>query len=42
MRDGTGDQTMGLKLINTLVKGVDGTLSIDSVAGTRVEVTFPL
>jgi two-component sensor histidine kinase len=42
MRDGTGDQTMGLKLINTLVKGVNGALSIDGASGTRVEVTFPL
>ncbi len=40
--DGAGDATMGLKLMQTLVKGIDGTLSIESGAGTRVEVTFPL
>ena len=42
MRNGTGDHHMGLKLIQTLAKGIDGTLSIDSANGTRVEVTFPL
>jgi two-component sensor histidine kinase len=33
---------MGLKLIQTLAKGIDGTLRIKSAEGTRIEVTFPL
>jgi two-component sensor histidine kinase len=40
--DGTSDATIGLKLIQTLAKGIGGTLSIESAEGTRVEVTFPL
>ena len=40
--DDRGEETMGLKLIQTLAKGIDGTVSIDGAEGTRVEVTFPL
>lgn len=42
MGGGTGEATIGLKLMQTLVKGIDGTLSIESVEGTRIKVTFPL
>jgi two-component sensor histidine kinase len=42
MGNGTGEETIGLKLIQTLVKGIDGTLSINSAEGTLIEVTFPL
>jgi two-component sensor histidine kinase len=42
MGDGTGEATIGLKLMQTLVRGIDGTLNIESAEGTRVEVTFPL
>ena len=42
MPNGTGDHQMGLKLIQTLVKGIEGALSIDSGEGTRLEVRFPL
>jgi two-component sensor histidine kinase len=39
---GTSEATIGLKLMQTLVKGIDGTLRIESAEGTHVEVTFPL
>ena len=42
MGDATREATIGLKLMQNLVKGIDGTLSIESAKGTRVEVTFPL
>lgn len=42
MTNGTGDDTMGLKLVRTLVKGVGGKLRIDRAEGTRLRVTFPL
>jgi two-component sensor histidine kinase len=42
MGDATREATIGLKLMQTLVKGIDGTLNIESAEGTRVEVTFPL
>jgi two-component sensor histidine kinase len=42
MKEGAGETSMGLKLMQTLVKGIDGTLSVESAEGTRVEVTFPL
>jgi two-component sensor histidine kinase len=42
MGDATREATIGLKLMQTLVKGIDGTLSIESGEGTRIEVTFPV
>lgn len=42
MKEATGDDTMGLKLVRTLVKGVGGKLLIDRADGTRLRVTFPL
>jgi two-component sensor histidine kinase len=33
---------MGLKLIRTLVEGIEGKLRIDRSEGTRLRVTFPL
>jgi two-component sensor histidine kinase len=41
MMDVTRD-TMGLKLVRTLIKAVGGKLRIDRGAGTRLRVTFPL
>ena len=37
-----GKGTLGLKLVRTLVKGINGKLSIDGAHGTRLQVTFPL
>lgn len=42
MKDNRREDTMGLKLIRTLVKGIDGKLRIDSPEGTRLQVVFPL
>jgi two-component sensor histidine kinase len=42
MAERRGDDTMGLKLVRTLVKGVDGKLRIERADGTRLRVTFPL
>ena len=42
MAEGTGKDPMGLKLVRTLVKGIDGKLRIDRSEGTRLRVTFPL
>jgi two-component sensor histidine kinase len=42
MTEATGGDTMGLKLVRTLVKGLSGKLRIDRAAGTRLRVTFPL
>jgi two-component sensor histidine kinase len=40
--NGKGKDTMGLKLVRTLVKGINGKLRIDGSEGTRLQVTFPL
>lgn len=37
-----GKETLGLRLVRTLAKGVGGELSLDSNQGTRLQVTFPL
>ena len=42
MTESTGKDTMGLKLVRTLVKGIEGKLRIDRSEGTRLQVTFPL
>lgn len=41
-KDDRRENAMGLKLIRTLVKGIDGKLRIDSTEGTSLEVIFPL
>jgi two-component sensor histidine kinase len=40
--NGKSKDTMGLKLVRTLVKGINGKLRIDGSEGTRLEVTFPV
>jgi two-component sensor histidine kinase len=40
--NGKGKDTMGLKLVRTLAKGINGKLRIDSSEGTRLQVTFPV
>lgn len=42
MPEGLSKDTMGLKLIRTLVKGVNGKLRIDGPQGTRLQVKFPI
>jgi two-component sensor histidine kinase len=42
MAEATGDDTMGLKLVRTLAKGIGGKISIERVKGTKLQVTFPL
>lgn len=42
MKEGLGEDTMGLKLIRTLAKGIGAKLQIDSAEGTRIQVTFAL
>lgn len=42
MPEGLGQDTMGLKLIRTLVKGIGGKLRIDGPKGTRLQVKFPI
>lgn len=42
MTEGTGEGTMGLKLIRTLAKGIGAKLRIDNAEGTCIEVTFPI
>jgi two-component sensor histidine kinase len=42
MKDSKRESAMGMKLIRTLVKGIDGKLRIDGAEGTRLHVTFPL
>jgi two-component sensor histidine kinase len=37
-----GEETMGLKLVRTLAKGVEGKLRIDRADGTKLQVRFPL
>jgi two-component sensor histidine kinase len=39
---GKGKDTMGMKLVRTLVKGVRGKLRLDGAKCTRLQVTFPL
>ena len=41
MADNTGKDTMGLKLIRTLIKGIGGKLRIDIADGTRLRIKFP-
>lgn len=41
-KDDRRENAMGLKLIRTLVKGIDGKLRIDSTEGTNLQVTFRL
>lgn len=40
--EGIGEDTMGLKLIRTLAKGVGGKIRIDRAAGTKLRVAFPI
>ena len=42
LKDDKRENAMGLKLIRTLVKGIDGKLKIHSADGTTLQVTFPL
>ncbi|MCA1597669.1 MAG: sensor histidine kinase, partial [Chloroflexi bacterium] len=42
MSDNTGKDTMGLKLIRNLIKGIGGKVRIDTAGGTRLQVKFPL
>lgn len=42
MTEQTGKDTMGLRLIRTLVKGVGGKLRIDNAKGARLQVTYSL
>lgn len=41
MTDKKGKNTMGLKLVRTLLKGIGGKLRIDSAKGTRLQIRFP-
>lgn len=41
-KDDKRENAMGLKLIRTLAKAVNGRLHINSAEGTRLQVTFPL
>jgi two-component sensor histidine kinase len=42
MKEHSESSSLGLRLIQTLVKSIHGFLSIESEEGTRIEVTFPV